>query len=448
VKSLTSAVPVTYVAKAQKLTDDSRVNNDLLIRFTREANTLQKLGNAHGQIPSLFDFFEFEGNFYLIQEYIKGQNLLDVLITKAKNNQIFSEKEIIEITLSLLEVLIQVHNQGVIHRDIKHQNIILREGDNKPVLIDFGIIKDAANYNPSQTGTIIGTPGYCPLEQATGHVMFQSDLYAVGMVALVSLTGIPAHGFQIAPNPLVSPQKSRVILDDIEKYISPPLLDWLKQSLEVLPQNRFASAEEMREALLNIYNLEYIAKGAKIAREIDQEKMDKMEQEIARLKEQLKASGSGNKKPRKQAEKEDYNPGSVVEVVQGLEQIITTQKEVNGFNIIKRILKDAGLDSNRLEIKDTMEYCGINIDGDEKKTLIRLYFNDEDNLSFALVLANGKEERFSIKTLRGIAPKKEQIIARAKELIGNKNKAKSQPSSPKNNVDDLLKELESKFGSK
>ncbi|NCO75276.1 MAG: protein kinase [Cyanobacteria bacterium] len=154
VKSLTANVVVNYVAKAQKLTDNPAQNEDLITRFKRESNTLQKLGNAHGQIPSLFDFFEFEGNFYLIQEYVKGQTLSDVLIAKLQKKNTFSPQEAIEITLSLLEVLIKVHDENVIHRDIKPQNIILREGDNKPVLIDFGLIKESNRHSSRNNGIL------------------------------------------------------------------------------------------------------------------------------------------------------------------------------------------------------------------------------------------------------------------------------------------------------
>lgn len=431
VKSLTTNVAVTYVAKAQKLTDNKAQNEDLIRRFKQESEALQKLGNAHGQIPSLFDFFEFEGNFYLIQEYVKGKNLLDILIERIENNQSFSVKEVIEITLSLLEVLSQVHNQNIIHRDIKHQNIILREGDNKPVLIDFGIIKNAANYNPQVTGTVIGTPGYCPLEQAMGHVMFQSDLYAVAVVALVLLTGLNPDS--------IRPTKSFTypdILDDLEGHLHPTLLEWFKESLAILPENRFASAEDMEEALLNIYNLEYFAKGLEIGVGANQDKIKEMEDEIASLKEQLKASGQN-----KQARKVNVHQGSVVTLIpsEDLKGIITTQKEVDGFNAVKRIIKNAGLDPTRLHLKDTEEFCGINIDNDEKKTLIRLYFNDEDNLSFSIILADGKEDKYNINTWKGIAPKKEQILDRARELMSDKK-------APVKPINSLLETAMSQMG--
>lgn len=404
VKSLTSNVVVTYVAKAQKLTNNQAQNKELITRFKRESNTLQKLGSAHGQIPSLFDFFEFEGNFYLIQEYVKGQTLIDVLIAKLEKNQRFSIDEITEIILSLLEVLIKVHEENVIHRDIKPQNIILREGDNKPVLIDFGLIKEVSYSTLDQTGTQAGTMGYCPLEQMCGKAMYQSDLFAVGMTMLVCLTGMGAHAFRIEPNPIVDPQNARVILDGLEEIIGENLANFIQESLAVLPQNRFESAQVMREKLLQTKNAQYAGNA--------RDKMEEMQKEIDRLKRGLKAQDQGVKDKKSGVKK--------VAKDNKINQIITTQKEVDGFNIIKRIIRDGSLDQSRLYLKDTVEFCGINIDNDEKKTLIRLYFNDEDNLSFAIVLGNGKEDKYTLNTLRGISPKKEKILHRARELMSGK----------------------------
>lgn len=408
VKSLTANVSVNYVAKAQKLTNNPAQNQDLITRFKRESQTLQKLGSAHGQIPSLFDFFEFEGNFYLIQEYVKGQTLADVLMAKVQKKSTFSSQEIIDIILSLLEVLIKVHGENVIHRDIKPQNIILREGDNKPVLIDFGLIKEVSYSTLDQTGTQAGTMGYCPLEQMCGKAMYQSDLFAVGMTMLVCLTGIGAHGFKIEPNPIVDPQNAKVRLDGLEEIIGKILTVFIQESLAVLPQNRFESAQEMRETLLQIKNAQYMAMGANHAKN----EMEKMRKEIERLKGQLKTQDKDFKHEKsgiKQVAKDNK-----------INQIITTQKEVDGFNIIKRIIKNNGLDDTRLKLKDTVEFCGINIDNDEKKTLIRLYFNDENNLNFAIILKDGKEDKYELKTLRGISPKKEKILDRARELMTNK----------------------------
>lgn len=172
----------------------------------------------------------------------------------------------------------------------------------------------------------------------------------------------------------------------------------------------------------------YVAKAQKLTANPTQNKeIERMQREIERLKGQLKTQG----------EDFTHEKSGVIPVVINT-GIITTQKEVNGFNIIKRIIKNGGLDETRLYLKDTVEFCGINIDNDEKKTLIRLYFNDEDNLNFAIVLSNGKEDKYNINTLKGISPKKEKIIDRARELMSNKKA----PAKPNNGLlDTALSEM-------
>ncbi len=159
VKSLTANIVTQFVAKCQKLSGDVQQDRDLIERFEREAVALQRVGCSHGQVPSLFDYFDFEGNFYLIQELVSGQTLMDAFIGLAEEGYVFSERKAAEIIASLLEVLEHIHEQGLIHRDIKPQNIILREGDGKPVLIDFGLIKQLTQDNFQQTGTVAGTIG-------------------------------------------------------------------------------------------------------------------------------------------------------------------------------------------------------------------------------------------------------------------------------------------------
>ncbi|MEA5510529.1 protein kinase [Crocosphaera sp. UHCC 0190] len=425
VRSLMTAVPVIYVAKLQKLGEDESRNLDLLERFKKEAQVLQLLGVSHGQIPSLIDFFDFEGNFYLIQEFIQGNTLMDELLKYLKQGYVMADKRAIELMLSLLEVLETVHRQKIIHRDIKPDNIILRQGDGKPVLIDFGIIKDVATSDLGKTGTIIGTPGYCPIEQQVGKTFFQSDLYAVGMTMLFLTTGVPPHKFEITEN-------YELDLTQVEDMISTPLLSWLKEATSVLPQNRFASAEEMREALLHIYNLDYVVQGMALAREENQEELRALHDEIDSLKQELSQSKQQEMKSIKhktiQIEEFNQTPSEMPQIPSNLEEIITTQIEINGFNAIKRLFKRNDLDRDRLQMKDTIDYCGINIDGDEAKTLIKLYFNDENNLIFSLVLSNGEESQFPINSIRGISSKKELIIARAKELMEQPDNPNSQPS--------------------
>ncbi|MEA5514542.1 CHASE2 domain-containing serine/threonine-protein kinase [Nodularia sp. UHCC 0506] len=161
--------------------------------FNSEAQILEKLG-THSQIPQLLAYFEQDEEFYLIQEYIIGHCLSQEL----QSNQGIIEIAVIEIVRELLHILIFLHENGVIHRDIKPTNIIRRHSDQKLVLIDFGAVKEVtitppqdSEQNPFTIG--IGTKGYAPSEQCFGRPQYNSDVYAVGMIGIKALTGITPH---------------------------------------------------------------------------------------------------------------------------------------------------------------------------------------------------------------------------------------------------------------
>jgi len=159
--------------------------------FDTEAQVLYRLG-SHGQIPTLLAHFEENQEFYLAQEYIEGRQLSWELSKKRPR----SEAKTIQLLVEILEVLAFVHQQQVIHRDIKPSNLIRRYRDGKIVLIDFGAVKQVSKQKTDTEGDItnltvaIGTQGYMPNEQLAGKPRFSSDVYAVGMIGLRSLTGI------------------------------------------------------------------------------------------------------------------------------------------------------------------------------------------------------------------------------------------------------------------
>jgi CHASE2 domain-containing sensor protein/tRNA A-37 threonylcarbamoyl transferase component Bud32 len=164
--------------------------------FDTEAEILQVLGKHH-QIPDLLAYFEEEQEFYLVQEYIRG-NLLSEEIPPT--HPVRDQKFVIDLLQDLLEVLTFVHDHRVIHRDIKPSNIIRNSQNNRLVLIDFGAVKtmQPPNLEKTELATIaIGTKGYVPPEQLAGHPRLCSDIYALGMIAIQSLTGMPAHTLQI-----------------------------------------------------------------------------------------------------------------------------------------------------------------------------------------------------------------------------------------------------------
>lgn len=151
--------------------------------FEQEAIRLRDLGK-HPQIPDLLAFFEQDNRFYLVQEFIDGQDLLKELQQRGK----FSEQQVRQLLTELLPVLEFIHKENVIHRDIKPDNII-RNRNGSLVLIDFGVSKQLSATVLTKMGTITGTPGYAAPEQMHGHVSPASDLYSLAVTCIRLLTG-------------------------------------------------------------------------------------------------------------------------------------------------------------------------------------------------------------------------------------------------------------------
>lgn len=213
--------PPCVVKQLKPASDDPNFIREARRLFNTEAETLEKLGK-HDQIPQLLAYFEEDKQFFLVQEFIEGRSLHDELkaplpevsdldhqtqeqileelqnIDAPTRDKQLSEVEVLKILKDVLEVLEFVHSEGVIHRDIKPDNLIRRKKDQKIVLIDFGAVRAMQDANTKLTAdekgesrftVTIGTPGYMPSEQCAGRPNYSSDIYALGMVAIKALTG-------------------------------------------------------------------------------------------------------------------------------------------------------------------------------------------------------------------------------------------------------------------
>ena len=163
--------------------------------FEQEALRLGNLGR-HNKIPSLLDYLIQEEHQYLVQEYINGHNLVQILTEQG----CFNEAKIYELLNAILPVLEYIHQSGVIHRDVKPENII-RRTDGRLFLVDFGAAKVVRKTAILQTGTSIGTPEFVAPEQSRGKATYASDLYSLGTTCIYLLTGIsPFELFDISEN--------------------------------------------------------------------------------------------------------------------------------------------------------------------------------------------------------------------------------------------------------
>lgn len=210
--------------------------------FMTEAQTLEKVG-THDRIPRLLAYFEANKEFYLVQEYIKGHSLGDELTPGKK----LSEPYVITLLKDVVEVLQFIHGFGVIHRDIKPGNVMRREADGRLVLIDFGAVKQietdiAGSYDHT---VAIGTSGYAPPEQLLGQPLLNSDIYALGMLGIQALLGVPS--VQIPKDPVT---KEVVWRDRVQ--VSDKLAAILDKMVAYRHQERYQSAMEVSQDLRQI----------------------------------------------------------------------------------------------------------------------------------------------------------------------------------------------------
>jgi serine/threonine protein kinase len=231
------------VKQLKPITDNPQAQQIVKERFQREAAILERLGAGHPQIPHLYAYFEDNEQFYLVEEWVEGKTLTQVL-----HQGLLPEPEVYRILVSLLPVLDYVHQHNIVHRDLKPDNIILRHQDRQPVLIDFGAVKETmttvmSSQGHSSRSIIVGTPGFMPLEQMAGRPIYSSDLYGLGMTAIYLLTGKIPQEFETDLN------NGLVLWHPHVHGLSMELRAILDQAIRPNAHDRFATASQMLAAL-------------------------------------------------------------------------------------------------------------------------------------------------------------------------------------------------------
>lgn len=217
---------------------DSQSSKKAAELFEQEAHRLNELGK-HPQIPKLLAYSIQDRRQYVVQEFIDGRNLAQIVETE----DIFSETQVRELLKSLLPVLHFIHSHSVIHRDIKPENII-RRPNNLLAIVDFGAAKLATGTALLQTGTSIGSPEYIAPEQARGKTIFASDIYSLGVTCLYLLT-------QVSPFDLFDPGENYWVWRQylVNNSVSDELGRILDQMIENATNRRYQSAAEVLKDL-------------------------------------------------------------------------------------------------------------------------------------------------------------------------------------------------------
>lgn len=221
-------------------------NPDLVERFRREGQALARL--SHPNIVQVHDFFEENGKYYLVMEYVYGESLDQVI----KKNEINSIDKLKDYAIQICKGLEYAHSKSIIHRDLKPHNILVST-DGVVKIADFGLARllDATMY--TLPGTVIGSPLYMSPEQADGkEADFRSDIYSFGIILYEMATGrCPFTGNSsevIAQHITKKPESPRKFNSKIPQKLEKIIL----RSIEKKPEERFNSMGEILSELLRI----------------------------------------------------------------------------------------------------------------------------------------------------------------------------------------------------
>ncbi|WP_407739237.1 protein kinase domain-containing protein [Hyalangium sp.] len=221
----------------------------LVSRFLSEARTLTLI--QHPNVVTLYDLALRDGRPYLVMEYLEGESLAS--FTKGP----LEPALVVELLSQVCDALGAAHAHGIVHRDLKPANVFLVPGNGERLrvkLLDFGIAKlltYPTGMTPTQNGTLLGTPEYMAPEQCSGApVDARADLYAVGVMGYLLVTGsLPFTGQHPAEVLLGHMLKPPRLAHEVRSEVSPELSRVLARAMAKRPEDRFATAEELRQAL-------------------------------------------------------------------------------------------------------------------------------------------------------------------------------------------------------
>lgn len=221
-------------------------DSEYIMRFEREAQAIAQLSHPH--IVQLYRYGEAAGVLYMAMQYIEGASLAVVLESYKHDRQYIEANEALRIVREMCDALDYAHNEGVIHRDIKPQNIML-DTRGKAILTDFGLVLIKSR---GTRGGVLGTPHYLAPEQArsSANARPQSDLYSLGVVIYEMFTNTrpfeAENQIEIAMKHLTAPPRPP---REIRPELSPEIESVILKCLRKNPEERYQSGKALSSAL-------------------------------------------------------------------------------------------------------------------------------------------------------------------------------------------------------
>lgn len=226
------------------LADNLAADDSFRRRFLREARMAGRL--AHPNVVQVYDSGEVDRRPYIVMEYVEGETLADLLHRRGR----VPPAEAVELVVQVCAGLHHAHGAGLVHRDIKPQNLLLRR-DGTVKIADFGIARSAHATKLTEIGSILGTAAYLAPEQAVGETVTPAaDLYSVGVVLYQLLTGQTPYTAETLGQLLLLRQEQPIRpVRDVVGTVPTALEDVIMRCLARMPEYRPSSALALAEAL-------------------------------------------------------------------------------------------------------------------------------------------------------------------------------------------------------
>ncbi len=228
-------------------------DEEFVKRFRREAQAVASL--SHPNIVSIYDVGQEGEVYYLVMEYVEGDNLKNLI----RGEGMLPPERATEIARQVCEALQHAHENNIVHRDVKPQNILITKGG-QAKLTDFGIAREATTATLTQTDTIVGSVHYLSPEQARGETAGpQSDIYSLGVVLYEMVTGaLPFQGDTPIGVALKHIQEDPARPSSLNPAVTPALENIIFRAMAKLPADRFGSARDM---VFNLEALSHVSSG-------------------------------------------------------------------------------------------------------------------------------------------------------------------------------------------